>query len=289
MESRHRLPRLCFRLTAATALLGVILRTVCMLTCFDADIGYFDKGILPLLSNVLYFVAVLIPLVCMILTPKGVLPTELHTPGRMIPALLLTAALGGFTVANLVAPAIFSGIPEQFAFDPVNMVTTASNLLAFPAALYFLASARRDGCYPDWLSFLGYVPVLWGIAAAGDTYFDRYVAMNSPVKLAVQLGLLGLMLICLGELRYRVDSAQPRYSAVFLSVGSYACLVGAVPLLVAACAGIIHHPRYVLYAAVQLCAGLYGLYLLFHCTAPCAPQPENIPEATPDETTHNAE
>jgi hypothetical protein len=98
-----------------------------------------------------------------------------------------------------------------------------------------------------------------------------------------------MMLIGLGELRYRVDSAHPRYSAVFLSVGSYACLVSAIPLLVAACAGIIHHPRYVLYAAVQLCAGLYGLYLLFHCTAPCAPQPANTPEAIPDETTHNAE
>ena len=297
MEHRRRIPRLCFLSTAALILVGVILRAVCMLCLFDPDIGYFKNGLLPTLSNVLYFIAVLVPLVCMFLTPKGTLPLELNTPGRIYPALALGIALGAFTVANLIAPDLLAGIPEQFLSSPVQSsadsmaakTASAASLLAFPAAFYFLASARKNGRYPDWLAFLGYLPVIWCIAAVGNTYFDRYVAMNSPVKIALQFGFLGFMLILLAELRFRVGKAFPRYSVVFLSVGSYTCLVGSIPLLIAVCAGVLAHPRYTLYAAVLLCAGLYGLYLLFRYTASRASLPVLSPEAAPTETPNTAE
>lgn len=295
MEPR-RIPRFCFLLTALLTLVGVILRTVCMLCLYDPAIGYFARGPLPTLSNALYFVALLLPILCMMRTPKGLLPDDLVIPGRTFPLLVTALVLGSFTVANLVAPALFAGIPEQFMTNsskPVaeglaGKLTEASNLLALPAAFYFLLSVRKDGRYPDWLAFLGYLPVIWGAASVADTYFDRYVAMNSPAKIALQLGFMGFMLICLAELRFRVDKALPRYSTVFLCVGSYACLVGSIPLLIAACARVFEHPRYTFYAAVQLCAGLYGLYLLLHYTAPQS-APADPTEAPSTETPNTAE
>ena len=266
MEQHRQISRLFSWIFLALTLLGVILRTVCMLGFFDADVGYFKRGILPLLSDGLYFIAVVTVIVCTARTPKDTLPTELHTPGRIAPALLLGLTLGGFTVCNLLLPAQLAGVSGK--------ATMIANFLALPAAFYFVCSARKNGRYPDWLSLLGFLPVLWCIAAVADTYFDPYVTMNSPVKVAIQLGFLGLMLVLLAELRFRVGKALPRYSVAFLAIGSYACLVGSVPQLCAFAKSYFGKasvqpvsPRYALYAAILLVAGIYGLYLLLRYTA----------------------
>ncbi len=269
MEKRRNLPRLCLLLTAALTLLGIALRSVCMLSFFDADIGYFTEGLLPVLSNALYFAAVLIPTVCMTLTPKDTLPTELRTPGRAPTALLLGLSLAVFTIISLLI---------CFPARKSNTMI-ASSLLGLLASTYYFLSARRDGRYPDWLSILGFLPAIWNIAAVADTYFDQYTTMNSPIKIALQMGFIGFMMIPLAELRFRVGKVMPRYSVAFLSVGSYACLVGSIPLLIAVCAGVVDHLRHTMYATVLLCAGLYGFYLLIRYTV--SPAPSESPAETP--------
>ena len=99
--------------------------------------------------------------------------------------------------------------------------------------------------------------------------------MNSPVKTDLQLAFLGFMFICLAELRFRVGRPMPRYSLAFLAIGSYTCLVGSIPLLIATGAGILENFSHLLYAAVLLCAGLYGLYIQFRytCFPGTAPTP----------------
>ena len=281
MEQRRNIPRLCSLLTAALTLLGVILRSVCMFNCYEADIGYFTAGLLPTLSNVLYFVALATPTVCMAFTPKNTLPAELHIQGRAPTAILLSFSLAAFTLV-LMATSLQGSAPA-------TRVALASNLLGIAAAVYYLVSAPRNGRYPDWLSFLGFIPAIWCIAAVAETYFDNYVAMNSPVKLALQMGFLGFMLINLAELRFRVGKALPRYSVIFLSVGSYACLVGSIPLLVAACAGITDHFRHIMYAVVLLCAGLYGLYTLLRYTYAPVPSAETQTESSAAEPPNTAE
>lgn len=276
---QRRIPRLCFWLTAVLALLGVSLRTVCMLCFFDADVGYFQSGILPAISSALYFAAVAAAILCAALTPKGTLPAELQVQGRPYAALFAGLALGGFTVAALLFPSLFAGVSGK--------ITLAANLAGLPSALYFFCSAHKQGKYPDWLSLLGFIPAIWSILAIADTYFDAYVALNSPIKTALHLGLLGLMLMLLAELRFRVGKPLPRYSLAFLSVGSYTCLVGSIPLLIAAAAGSVTLPRYSLYAAVLTIMGLYGLYLLLHYTA--SPIPAEVTDITADTPNQNEE
>ena len=279
MEKRRNIPRLCSLLTAALALLGVGLRSACMLTCFEADIGYFTAGILPALSNALYFVALALPMACMALTPRESLSTELHTEGRAPVSILLSFALAAFTMV-LMATSLQSS-------EPMSKLTLTSNLLGISAAVYYLVSAPRNGRFPDWLSFLGYLPIFWSVAAVAETYFNNYVAMNSPVKIALQTGMLGYMLIVLAELRFRVGKVRAHYSVILLSVGSYACLVGSLPLLIAACAGIIDHLRHIMYAVVLLCAGIYGLYILLRYTF--TPSTEESAEASSAEPPTTAE
>ena len=261
MEQRRQIPRLFSWIFLAFTLLSVILRTVCMLFFFDADVGYLATGPLPTVSNACYFVAVAAAIVCAALTPKGLLPTELNTPNRPFAAVLVGSLLALFTVAALFFPGLFPDAPGKAAL--------AANVLGLLASIYFFCSAPRNGRYPDWLSLLGFLPVIWCIAAVANTYFDAYVTMNSPVKIALHLGLLGFMLIMLAELRFRVGKALPRYAVAFFAMGSYACLMGSIPLLAATLQKTVIMPRYALYALVLLGAGFYGFYLLIrYATAP---------------------
>lgn len=284
MDQRRVFPRLCFLLTASTALLGVVVRSVCFLCLFEKDIGYFESGILPALSDALYLVALIIPIVCASLTPRDALPRRLNASGRAIPAVLLGLALAAFTTVSLLI---------CFPARRSNTMV-APSLLGLLASTYYFLSARKSDRYPDWLSLLGYLPVFWSITAIGETYFDTYTAMNSPVKLALQFGMMGFMLIALAELRFRVDRAVPRYSLVFLSIGSYVCLVGSIPVLVATGAGILNHLRHTLFATVLFCAGAYALYLLFRYVVspvdtPDTPAPSDTAEDILTESPNNVE
>ncbi len=282
MDQSRSLPRLCFLLTATLSAVGVALRFICMLCCFEADVGYFTPGALPIMSNALYAVAAFIAILCAARIPKNSLPTELHVPYRAPVAILLGTFLLIFATASLL---------DRAPSREKDIIFAAALLAISAAAYFFISAARTDSRYPDWLSLLGFLPVAWSIAGVGDTYFDRYVTMNSPVKAAVQFGLLGFMLILLAELRFRVGSVLPRYSLAFWSVGSYACLVGSIPLLycyardyLGGTLRLIAPGQYALYAAVLLCAGIYGLYTLFRYTRTVSTAP-----ASKDHTPGSAE
>ena len=269
MDRSYTMPRLCFTTTAVLALLGVALRTVCLLCFYDADPGYFVEGFLPSLSNVLYFIAVAVGIIGALLVPKNTLPSELHIPQRAPLAVLLGIALAVFTIISL-----FFCFPARR-----SDIMLAPTLLGLLASTYYFLSASRNGRYPDWLSFLGYLPVFWSIGSVAETYFDPYTTMNSPVKLALQMGFLGFMLVALAELRFRVGRSLPRYSLALLALGSYTCLVGSIPILIATGARVLESLQHLLYAVVLLCAGLYSLYLLFSYTC----RPATVTDEAPQE------
>ncbi len=253
MDRSRTMPRLCFLISTAITLLGTILRTVCMLTCFEASVGYYREGLLNTVCNALYAVAIVAAVIGAGLVPKGTLPTEWRIRGRYLPAVLLGTSLALFTVS---------------AFFFRNGIRTGT-LLWFPLILgllsstYFFLSASRAGRYPDWLSLLGFLPVIWCVAAIAETYADPYTAMNSPIKIALQMGLLGLMIMVLSELRFRLGKALPRLAVACLSIGSFTCLIAAIPVLVGTALGTLKNILQLLYAVVLLFGGAYGLYIQF--------------------------
>ena len=262
MDTHRATPRLCLYATLVLTLLGVILRTACYFFFYDTDPGYFSDGILPTISNVLYFAAIAILTVCVFLTPRSAYSRNLSCPLRPLPTLGLACVLMVFFAAALLFSMAAADTTIGSGFRGHKLLT-AAGITALLSALFYALSHNREGCYPDWLAFLGYAPVLWSIVSIGDIYFDPYVTMNSPTKLSLQLGLLGFMFISLCELRFRVGRFLPRYATAFWAIGSYASLVGSIPVLVATGAGILCDLSHLLYAAVLLFAGVYGLYLLF--------------------------
>ncbi len=253
MDRFRVMPRLCFLLTAALTLVGVALRSVCMLTQFDSEVGYFNNGLLPTMSNVLYFAAVAVAVLGAAQIPKRSLCRSLDTRFRLPAAFLWGVALAAFTVA--AALLCYGERTNDFMAVPM--------VLALPASAYFFVSADRGGRYPDWLSLLGFLPVFWCVSAAWETYTDQFTAMNSPIKVGLQMGFIGLALILISELRFRLGKPLPRCAVAFMSIGVFFSLNAAAPILLGTGARILDNVLHLLYAIVLLCGGLYGLYTLF--------------------------
>jgi hypothetical protein len=256
MDKLRTMPRLCFLSTAAVTLIGTALRSVCMLTQFDAEVGYFKNGIPATLSSIFYFLAVALVIITATRVSKHSLATTLDTRLRLPAAFLWGAALAVFTVGTFLL---------CYA-DRKNNLLTAPMILGILSSLYFFISGDRSGRYPDWLSLLGFLPVLWCVAAVGETYVDQFTAMNSPIKVGLQLGFLGLALILISELRFRLGKPLPRVAVTFMGIGSYLALCGSVPVLLGTGAMILSNKLHLFYAIVLLCGGLYGLYTLFQYT-----------------------
>ncbi len=270
--------RLYFGVFAGLTLAGVLLRTIAMLTVFDAEIGYFDPGILPHLSRILYILVAAGALVWARFLPFDTPATEWRTPLRLPFALLSALSMAVFSVGLLLLrPEILKG------GSPVFLALVAFGLLG---SLYFFLSLTRQGRYPDGISATLFLPVFWCTAAIAETYSDVYVTINSPVKLALQMGFIGFMLLLVAELRFRVGKPAPRAAAAFLAIGTFFTLNGSIPLLAAS--GAWGRPLHTLYAVVLLAAGLYGAYHFYcHLTASRSlPAPAAEPEdnAAPSDT-----
>ena len=278
MESTRLSPRVCMLVTAVITLLGVILRSLCMLTAFDTTVGYFDAGLTVTLANVLPFVAVAAAATAAALIRKDAMPYELNTPCRLPAACLFGVALAAFSV----------GVLLTCYAERTNKFVAAPMALGILASLYFFASARKNGRYSDGLCALGFLPVVWCVAAAWETYSDQFTAMNSPIKISLQMGFLGLALILISELRFRLGKPLPRVAAALMSVGVFFSLTGSVPVLLGTGARILSNELHVFYAAVLLCGGLYGAYILFRylwspAETPASPEASAISAEVPAE------
>jgi hypothetical protein len=277
------MPRVCFILIATLTLAGAALRSVCMLTQFDEVVGYFNKGLPATLSSVLYFIAVIAAIVGASLIPKGALPDKLDTRLRLPAAFLYGAVLAAFTVASFLF--CYAERTHDTVLTPI--------LLGLPASLYFFLSADRSGRYPDWLSLAGFLPVFWAVTAIWETYADQFTTMNSPVKVGLQMGFLGLALLQIAELRFRLGKALPRCAVAFMGIGVFLSLNGAIPVLLGTGAHILDNTLHLFYALVLLCGGLYGLYTLFQYTwFPAEPEengaePESAEPASEEALTTN--
>ena len=252
MDRSRLTPRLFCLISVILTLTGVVLRSICILVSFDASVGYFDKGLLPVLSNTLYFSVVIAAIVCAALMPKGALPTALSNDGRRPMAYLLGLLLAAFTL----------GVLLTCYRDRTNDFLKVPTVLGVLSSLYFFVTGNRNGRFPDGVTALGFLPVAWCIAAAWETYTDQFTAINSPLKIGLQLGFLGLAFILISELRFRLGKPLPRFAAALTAIGLFCTLNGSIPVLVGIGAGILDSTLYFLYASVLLCGGLYGAVML---------------------------
>ena len=248
--------RLCFIMTAAFTLSIAIFRTVAMFVFYDEEVGYFAPGVATVLT-ILPICFVVACIVLSIATPKNILPT-VWPEGKRNVAWVPAVLFAGCGLWELIL-----GLTTR----PLDKTVIILALLALLSSFYYIAVLIRLN--PAITSLFGFAPVFWGIVAMLNTYTDQNTTMNSPVKLALQFGFLGIMLATLAELRYRYNKPTPRASLCFHCFAVFFGLTGSIPTLVFLIPSLPHpqnapanaymHSAYVLallgvgiYAAVRL-------------------------------------
>lgn len=256
--------RICILGTFALTLLSVILRTVAMFVCFDREVGYFNVSLLNTLLVILSFLGAGLPILLSPVTPKGRLPAVWQQPRRnlapLLPAVLFL--LSGILTMSVV---LSDGLPLQLALT-VGILALLSSLC------YFL---HTDAKFKNALHVIGYAPILWGLMSVAETYTDQMTTMNSPIKLGLQFGFLGLMLMTTAELRFLMNKPAPRAALCFHCLALFFCLNGSIPTLVAFASGILTRPLHGAYALALLGAGLYAAFrIIFYVSCPLPAEEE---------------
>lgn len=262
--------RICFFSTLALSLAATVLRTVAMFVCFDTEVGYFDASFLTTLLTVLTYVAVLLPAVLAILTPKGQLSTQWTEVKRGLTAIIpaVCCAFGGLWVL----------ITYFYRDEDIGLWFLVSLPALASAAYYALRLCRGQGRrVPEALfNILCFAPLLWGLLAIAETYMDQFTTMNSPIKLSLQLAFLSALLAIISSLRFHFQKALPRCAMLFNAAACFFCLSASIPVLVALAAGILTNILHGAYAVVLLGIGIYTLlHFIAYFRASTDEAPEN--------------
>ncbi len=184
----------------ALTLLLTILRTICLLTSYEQNVGYFRDSLIVTLTQVLYAVSALWCLSPLLFIPKN----SVEGISSHHPICLSAAFVTGLTF-------FVSGIVILFSNSLLMLFTgTVMSLSAF-FFLSELSSTRKIAAARGWLGF--FVPaalllILFGI------YFNMSVALNSPFKIALQLSLLSGLAFMLCEIRDQIGISMPRAGLV---------------------------------------------------------------------------
>ena len=224
--------RICYLGMPALALVAVVLRSIAALYNFDAAIGYFQAGILPIMCDVLCVAAVVLPLVCAVIMPKEDSPA---LKAHMQPTVAAPHAAGIIPAAVIfTASALCLGLYLNSATGiiaanrPLLLWIFITGLLC---ALFFAARCGlKLGTAP--VVLLGFAAIAWAVVAIGYTYFDLYTTMNSPIKLALQFGLIATMLVVTSEIRALLDRYAPRSGLLFTCLAVFFGFYASVPTLV---------------------------------------------------------
>ncbi len=214
---------LCLLLASA----GAALLYLCGKNHFDAGLGYFNpgSGIVTALYGVLALGIIAGILIWLESKPNAsavrALPSSICTPAFSV---LCGAAVLYFTVTDLL-------YVTATAADEYIIVTYISWVLAIPCAAWLLLSAGDSGAgrEPRVLQcFLGFFPPLYFASLVLVDYFDRTVAVNSPVKVIFQITFISFMLMFTAEAGLSLGRGTifPRYQFILCCAAVFGGTLG---------------------------------------------------------------
>lgn len=239
----------------ALSLIAAIMRVLAFFTDFDERVGYFNN------SNPLYSTFIALAIITVIwcfsvffTIPKNVLPEENRGVGY----------IGGFgavfsIVASIAAVVVFAkGYTETQTV--LQLIAAALFLISIG---YFLLSVKGDRSQSSVQALFGIALILSLIMMLATVYFDMKVAMNSPIKVMLQLLLLALMLFFVSDIRVLLGRTLAR---VYLFTALLAVFFGfssSLPEMLAFLFGKIDNVNYFMYNFVTFAYTSYAMARLF--------------------------
>ena len=210
------------RILLGTALGGAVLAALAALFAFlrdyEADIGYFVRGsVLSVLLIAVLGLAALWALAVWALQKKEKLPAQISSAGNgcyfvTVFAAFMSVFEGIFRVVMVVRK---NNLFQQ-KNERIEKISAAMDLicilLAFATAVFFFCAANEKPGKKRY-ALLGLLPAFKGMCGILQIFFDVSIAMNSPVKLLGEAGLMAVTLYYLAEDRFRVGGDYIRTAA----------------------------------------------------------------------------
>ncbi|MCI5575567.1 MAG: hypothetical protein MR379_08385 [Clostridiales bacterium] len=256
--------RLYLFLLLCSVALTAALRVVAIFTCYDADIGYFMRGMtVPEISTVCCVLccvaAVIFPQLFKKLSAssEGIYVNQHSGLEYFATAYAAFVMLGGFvyelyhciadnTVGGMLSKAaalIESSADNAYAARSYRIqagIIIIGIIASAVSAIYFLLRLNEKRSR-EWHVLVGFAPGLRGVSGLAAIYFDMTVEMNSPNKLILQAALISVMIYFVYELRMLLGGkkAHPR---AYVASGLVAVALSAsasIPLICGYFAGLI--------------------------------------------------
>ncbi len=203
--------KLLFVVSAVLTAAVTVIRTVSILTEFEADIGYFKHGaILDPICNALLIVAALLFFLQTIVTKRE---DHSHSINRDSTAFRFFASFSACTslfYAYMMWNQ-YSVESEHISVMPARttgfmIAVMVFSLLSF-AGLMVYAFGRNDK--PNkWRSFAALLPAMMLILRGVEVHFDSSVEMNDPIKIQLQLACVALSLALLYTAKTELDTNE---------------------------------------------------------------------------------
>lgn len=213
--------KLYFLSVLALTLLLSVLRTACFLTSYESDVGYFASTPTTAITAILYILATAWCLAAPLLFPKNSLPRATPSVTRNLCAMLAGSLF------------LFSGLCLGIgALASASSLRLVIGCLAVSSSVFFFTDGTTAPKRRTMHATFGFATLAFLFVLLFYVYFDMYVAINSPIKNALQLSILSAMLLVLYEIRKSIDRPRSRLSLPIRLLCALVCLPTAVSHLI---------------------------------------------------------
>ena len=197
------------------------LRTACFLTSYESDAGYFASTPTASITTILYILAAAWCLAAPLLLSEKAEPSVTSNAARSV---------GSKLAGSLF---LFSGLCLGIgALISTSALRLVIGILGALASVFFFTDGGLTSKKRTLHAAFGFVVLAFLFALLFYVYFDMYVAINSPIKNALQLSILSAMLLVLCEIRDSIDRPHLRLSPAIRLLCALFCLPTAVSHLI---------------------------------------------------------
>lgn len=269
-------------ITLASTVVAVILRTCCLLWFYDEDIGYYSKGILPIVLSI-FSVLALGFFASAIFTVK---PTDKLSDGREDNlAIKISSAICALVFASFFIVSVMS---TSLISDSV-VADLLSKISALMMIVYFAMNLFGKNVNRNAQTVLGFGFVLWAICALAISYFDVYVQLNSPDKVTLHMGLMSAMAFFTVEFRCFVDKINRKVYPFCSACSVFFCALASIPSLFKWVIDGMGEYKYLFYYVVLFALLIYSAARFFSFAfannlGEVNIEPENMAEGTDNES-----
>lgn len=246
-------------IAASTLILTIFitsLRTIAYFLFYDKDIGYFASG--NPISLIVHIIAALgiIAALAVLFIPKSKYSREL--PSRL-PKTTKTAsasvlAIGACVLMIIDHVSTFAGISD--------VACIIAYVLAFAYFYVDFLDAEKQRLLNGVRVICGYALLVGLGISITDIYFDRYIPMNNPDKIALIFSILFNMLYLIAEYRFLLGIPRKK---IYISLSLISIMLGtsfSISYLIAAIFGALKDGAYLVYAFASLISSMYVLIRL---------------------------